>query len=241
MRRALLLMLLLAGCRPALTPETFCEEYARAHCESTKKCCTEVTLLPGQCENSYRGICETSLSLAAAGRNSFDTSAATSCINEMLAKDSACPGLVDGESSPFRIYESCKAVSAGTRQAGELCGGKEGGCAPGLFCDPAGNGEARCEKLNIICEASCAAGTYCAAQSRECEPRPRAGERCEDFDACEVDHFCNDAEVCEHQRPVDGTCEGDYQCTSNRCNDGAARCVAPRNPYCAPFTDQPRG
>jgi hypothetical protein len=117
-------------------------------------------------------------------------------------------------------------------------------CAQGLACS-AGVCMPSCEMQAPLPEgATCAAGIeslgecerthYCASDTRQCVPRPEAGDACPD-DACVDSAYCDrsdpDGPRCTARRAAGAACSVDVQCQSERCV--MDECAAPAASACS--------
>ena len=140
-------------------------------------------------------------------------------------------GLV-GNRTPALAGETCN-------ERGQLCGGSDGECCEGLFCDI--DGSERCEVVvcleqGKVCQTDgdCCEGLFCPSDQLDCEPIPAGcaaeGEECAvDADCCD-DFICPaNRLVCEAPAPVcvaDGdVCTDDSECCEGICCAGACRAI----------------
>lgn len=140
-------------------------------------------------------------------------------------------GLV-GRRTPAHAGETCNSQ-------GELCGGLDGECCEGLFCDIEGSEQCELEACTeqgdtCVTDADCCEGLFCPPDQLDCEPIPAGctaeGEECAvDADCCD-DFICPaDRLVCEAPAPVCAAegeaCTGDDACCDGICCAGACRAI----------------
>jgi hypothetical protein len=179
------------------------------------------------------GACTTSADCAGGGACDAPSCPGGCCVGTCLAPSGATPPLQVAVGQPCQQHEDCvddayceadHTCHAMPDAAGEHC---LYGCTTGdLHCDPATETCVPFARLGEACDGAAppCSGTYAFCDGAVCQPRPGAGEPCDEHRTCVAGGRCLGG-VCTPRGTAGGPCASDDDC-DYACDRAAGVCVA---------------
>jgi hypothetical protein len=211
-----------------------CSEIAKVACHNLYQCCSEGEIenrlgvdeprTEPQCQEDVRRLCDRSVARLDEGitakRVRFDDNLMNSCLQALVAPDSACATV----ETTLPWAEECMnsawvgLVADGGQCFGSLeCASKDSFCAPNQTCI------ARPTSGQPCGAAGCATGFFC--QGATCAPQLGVGQTCAAEIQCQDPLFCDFASLsgpkCAEVLEAGASCTSSNACKSRQCIPGA--------------------
>ena len=221
------------GCSGSIDQKDFCQEYSKALCETSVKCCTSQSLDEASCETGWKSFCDRGILPAIeAKKTEYDPSAAADCVNDVRDQQNECKAPSDDE-----VTASCKKALKGTIPEGGDCTEFILSCAEGLTCRlHISNDTTTGTCVKPVAEggdcsnASCDDGLFCASDDT-CKKAAAIGEACSGAVQCVRGAYCTqDSNTCAAQKDEGASCGSAFECKSFSCTNGT--CTAESGGFC---------
>ncbi len=188
----------------ALTPETFCSEYASAICTATDGCNCPAVDGAAPCVEKTTNNCEqqlaSSIGAIALGDLVFDEASARAC--------------VDGAAATLK---TCVLPTQFNKPPG--CGSQfQNKATLGAACSQFG--------LGLLCAAGLG---RCDINTGKCEPIGKEGEACAGSEHdCAAELICSSTGTCEKPAALGEPCNSPWECASKVCAFETNTCIPPK-------------